>query len=154
MEPLLQLKAITVWNPWAWLIGRPFAKKHETRGWYCRHRGQLAIHAAARKTLVDFDEETLAHISRLLGPTWQRDLRTGVVVSVVDMVGCHRTEDLQPDPWDFRLGNFGPGRFAWDMANARFLAEPYEIKGRQGLWNVPVEAAQEIMRRLECQSAA
>ncbi len=49
------MKAITLWNPWAyfvWLAGHPdpeiakLGKRIETRSWYTSYRGPLAIHSA------------------------------------------------------------------------------------------------------------
>lgn len=41
------MRAITLWEPWAtlWAGGK---KVHETRSWPTKHRGLLAVHAAAR----------------------------------------------------------------------------------------------------------
>ncbi len=41
------MKAISLWQPWASLVG---IKEIETRSWYTKHRGDLAIHASARFT--------------------------------------------------------------------------------------------------------
>lgn len=51
----MRIKAITLWNPWAFLVmlaGHPdpevakLGKHFETRSWYTTYRGPLAIHAA------------------------------------------------------------------------------------------------------------
>ena len=53
-----EIRAITVWQPWASLLGTPvgtthagrakFAKNYETRSWATDYRGPIAIHAAAK----------------------------------------------------------------------------------------------------------
>jgi hypothetical protein len=58
------IKAITLWNPWAYLValaGHPdpevvkMGKRIETRSWPTKYRGPLAIHAA--KAIPDIAEE-------------------------------------------------------------------------------------------------
>lgn len=38
-------------------------------------------------------------------------------------------------PQEYIFGNFTPGRYAWEFANMKMLAEPVPAKGMQGLWN-------------------
>lgn len=50
-------------------------------------------------------------------------------------------ETLQPlnHRWkldeQWRVGDFGPGRFAWLLGNIRALPVPAPVRGHQGLWN-------------------
>jgi len=39
-----------------------------------------------------------------------------------------------PSKQEFVLGDWTPGRYAWEIANVKMTA-PVPIKGRQGLWN-------------------
>ena len=43
------MKAITIIQPWATLIALG-EKQFETRSWFTKHRGELAIHAGKRST--------------------------------------------------------------------------------------------------------
>lgn len=52
-----QIKALTIWQPWASLLVTPlnpsakrprYAKKYETRSWSTDYRGPIAIHAATK----------------------------------------------------------------------------------------------------------
>ena len=53
-----EMRALTVWQPWASLLGTPvrwtkkgqtiYSKRYETRTWATDYRGTIAIHAAAR----------------------------------------------------------------------------------------------------------
>lgn len=38
-------------------------------------------------------------------------------------------------PEEYILGDFTPGRYAWEFADMKLLAEPVPAKGKQGLWN-------------------
>lgn len=42
---------------------------------------------------------------------------------------------IVPDPREIILGDWTPGRFAWELRNVRELKEPITVKGNQGLWN-------------------
>lgn len=33
------------------------------------------------------------------------------------------------------LGDWAPGRYAWELANVKMLQSPIPVKGKQGLWN-------------------
>ena len=54
----MEIRAITIYQPWASLLGTPirytkagrprFAKNYETRSWSTEWRGEIAIHAAAK----------------------------------------------------------------------------------------------------------
>ena len=33
------------------------------------------------------------------------------------------------------LGDWTPGRYAWELRNIKLLPEPIPAKGQQGLWN-------------------
>lgn len=43
---------------------------------------------------------------------------------------------------EIALGDWTPGRYAWELANVRLLPEPIPIKGKQGLWNWEPEEVQ------------
>lgn len=140
------MKALTLWNPYAHLVGR--SKVHETRSWPTKHRGTLAIHAAACRPYTDFDVRTSDAIARILGSDWRKTLRGGVIVSLVDLVDCIPAWRAPLDPLDQMFGDFGPGRYALTLANVRFLDEPIPVSGRQRLWNVPEDVAAEVLRRV------
>jgi activating signal cointegrator 1 len=137
------IKAITVIQPWAQAIALGF-KKYETRSWSTDYRGPLLIHAAARwtKEEVRFQFELVHHLRCEFGADDPRVLEfeqnpvRGAVVAVAELVACHpitsvcfaftRMEDF--------LGDFTPGRFAWELANVTRLKTPYRCRGYQGLW--------------------
>lgn len=158
---LQPMKAITVWNPWAYLLAI-LAKLYETRSWATNYRGQIAIHAAAMSPHnalagVGFDVIEAMRLaldmerqSTLYGTVCQmEDLPRSSIIATADLIGCHKIGTVMGEAviWrtdtefevisdrEFLLGNFTPGRFAWEFANMQLLAEPIPTKGRQGLWN-------------------
>jgi len=38
------------------------------------------------------------------------------------------------------LGDWTPGRYAWELQNVTFLSDPIPEKGKQGLWNFDVKS--------------
>jgi hypothetical protein len=153
------MKAISLWQPWASAIAVG-AKRIETRSWTTSYRGPLAIHAAKRCILSEFEEfdDDLAWRGALdLGPRlyWlDRILPFGCIVAVCRLTQCLPTEKIpshllhvtQYREWDRdkcygwterQLGNFGPGRFGWILQDVIVLPEPIPCKGHQRLFEVP-----------------
>jgi hypothetical protein len=135
------MKAISLWQPWAslWCSRR---KVHETRHWRCSHRGWLLVHAAKRFE-KDFE---LNHPLRLIlddefGGHWTRDLSTGALIGMVNVVDCQPTQALIGDAAasddDRECGDFAPGRFAWKRDEFRRFDQPIPYRGAQGFFNVP-----------------
>lgn len=94
------MKALTLHQPWASLVPLGF-KTIETRSWATRHRGPIAIHAAARVPSwarplniggfeVDQDNPPGTAPAYLLrGPiNWPYRLPLGCVVATADLVDC------------------------------------------------------------------
>lgn len=118
---LVGLPALSVRQPWAWLIVNGF-KDIENRPRRTRHRGPLLIHAG--KNGSDFTPEVAAWINREHGIRIPDELEGGGLVGVVDLVDCVETH---PSPW------FQPGGFGYVMANPRRL--PFvPCKGQLGLF--------------------
>jgi hypothetical protein len=85
------------------------------------------------------------------------ELPFGAIIATADLIGCYRmvrhggrgissegpgwieTDNGVYEPTDQELmfGNWTPGRYAWEIANVKMLAEPIPYKGMQGLWRMP-----------------
>lgn len=157
------MKALTIWQPWASLIACG-AKKYETRGWPTKYRGPIAIHAAMKDPcklpLIDkpeLEKYTLQEIEAGRCPEWC-DMPTGAIIATADLVDVwhivydHGTnvdkakhihishapyfgDYFVPTEQEMALGDWTPGRYAWELQNVRILPEPIPAKGKQGLWN-------------------
>lgn len=123
-------------------------KRFETRSWQTNYRGPLLICAARRcGDLVTLREITvnLAGIKKtpFIVPREMLEYPRGVALCVVDLREIFRTDDPQLqyfcDEQEQILGDFSPGRFAWELTNVRRFKEPWPVTGRQGLFNVPDE---------------
>lgn len=133
------MKAISLWQPWAslWACGR---KHYETRHWEPKFRGPIAIHAA-KKLCTDIDEELRAICEDEFGGHWAMDLPRGAIIGMGELVRCIKTDGLQVDEEEFAQGNFGPGRFAWELQNRRKLDAPAPFRGHQSIFDWPTTDA-------------
>jgi hypothetical protein len=136
------MKAISLWQPWAslWCSKR---KVHETRHWRCSHRGWLLVHAAKRFETVDLDDRLRLILDHEFGDKWARELPTGALIGMVNVIDCLPTQTLTGDAAasddDRECGDFGPGRFAWKRDEFRRFNQPIPYRGRQGFFNVPAD---------------
>jgi hypothetical protein len=134
---ILQIKAITVQQPWAWCIAAG-VKLVENRTWATNYRGPLAIHAG--KTV---DHESIAMVKNLLVelgviPDLEAKVphphlkATGAVLAVADLTGiCTDSARCRCGPW----AAIGPKH--WRLKDdVQALAEPLPARGAQGLWGL------------------
>ncbi|MFH1186297.1 MAG: ASCH domain-containing protein [Chloroflexota bacterium] len=156
------MKAISLWQPWASAIALG-SKRIETRGWATAYRGPLAIHAA--KLCIKSELRAYSHNPIWKGaldlgsplepcqPLWE-SLPFGAIVAVVRLKQCYPTyaiaehllRERHKRPWDgdglcgwteYSMGDFGPGRFGWLLADVRALPKPIPFRGAQGFFEVP-----------------
>ena len=160
------MKALTIWQPWATLIAIG-AKQYETRGYSTSYRGPIAIHAGAKwnRELIGGQMQAVHILRAKWGVDDPRVLAfeekppLGAIIAVAYLDGCRictrsrilagsemNTDRLSKQERAF--GNFTGGRYAWRLENIGRLSEPYEIKGRQGLWDLPPDAVRELDRRM------
>lgn len=125
------MKALSIRQPWAWLIVNGH-KPVENRTWETFYRGPLLIHAGQGMTHADYE----ACMLFLLGDPRMRNLaellplpeklERGGIVGRAELVSCTR---LHESP--FFVGPFGFG-----LVDARPL--PFQpLKGALGLFSVP-----------------
>jgi hypothetical protein len=136
------LKAVSILQPWAVLI-LAGAKRFETRGWHTAHRGPLAVHAGRRLSRAAralCRREPVAGLLRGAGWPDPDLLPRGVVLGTVELVACRRVEELPPEALtdtERALGDFRPGRWAWEFRDPRLLPLPVAARGRLGIFNLP-----------------
>jgi hypothetical protein len=131
------VRALTICQPWAWAIMYG-PKRYENRGWHTDYLGPLVIHAG-KSTKFMADGMRFLRSLKLDVP---RDLDFGVVLGVVDMLGCVRASTTgsagKPDPFAF-------GPWCHHYANPRRLATPVPCSGRQSFFSVPRDVVAELL---------
>ncbi|KAB2896783.1 MAG: hypothetical protein F9K35_13300 [Burkholderiaceae bacterium] len=140
------MKALSIRQPWAWLILRPdlttpsaregarcFSgiKPVENRTWETMYRGELLIHASQTVTRDDYEacklfllsDERTAHVAMDLPA--REALQVGGIVGRVQLVACTRAHESP----------YFCGPFGWVFDDPQPL--PFKpLKGRLGLFNV------------------
>lgn len=146
-----RMRAASLWQPYAQLS--VLGLKHiETRGWYTKHRGPLAMQAtkARPKELNgieyrgEFWEAFMPYFIEM--PPWtignlgqKGALPMGAIVGTVNIVDCVPIESLYGSAYDTprerAFGDWSEGRFGWIMESPVVFDKPVPIAGKQGLWN-------------------
>ncbi|WP_188194874.1 hypothetical protein [Nonomuraea sp. SYSU D8015] len=134
------MKAVTVWNPWAWAIAANL-KPVENRTRATRHRGEIAIHAGLRWDEAGAWDWRIMEAARSEVPLERDDPRFlfGAVVAVADLVDVTRDAS---SPWA------EPGQVHWLLENVRPLGEPVRCRGWQNVWEVPPEVEAAVLDQL------
>jgi len=145
-----EMKAMTLWQPWATLVAIG-AKRIETRSWSTNYRGPLAIHAAVskkgheaclrepvRSTLEAFHYRSCAA------------LPTGKVIAICELIDILPTEDVRDivENRELAFGDFETGRYAWLLEDVRSLPIAMPATGRQGLWTWDYSDEMPAIRRM------
>lgn len=89
------MKAISVRQPWAWLIVRGH-KDIENRSQRTSHRGPLLIHASITMKKRDYDDAAVYAMERGVTIPPAENLERGGVIGKAEIVDC---VDKSPSPW-------------------------------------------------------
>jgi len=116
---LERLSALSVRQPWAWLIVSGF-KDVENRSWRTNYRGPLLIHAGkSREDMIESDDIEIHY-----GIKIPENLHFGGVIGVVDVFDCQSSHGSN---W------YITGSYAWVLSEPqRLLFRP--CKGALGLF--------------------
>ena len=113
------MKAISVNQPWAWLIVQGF-KDIENRDWATNYRGEVLIHTG-KKLDKDFDYDFWEKVLQRPIP---RDLFQGGVIGKVNIIDC---VDDHHSPFFF-------GKYGFVLAEAQAFETPLPCKGALGFF--------------------
>lgn len=142
------IKAISVLEPWASLIGIIQTKHIETRSWATKYRGPLAIHASKgllpKRELSSLFQNNIEirktfhnHFGQdPLQMDYRQIFKNGMIIATCNLVDiCQISKKNIPAEPERSFGDYTPGRFAWILEDIKPLAEPRPAKGQLGLWN-------------------
>lgn len=132
------MRAITLWQPWATLVAIG-AKEYETRSWKTSYRGPLAIHAALTTKHINLARQNESMQTALLdaGYLITEQIPFGAVIAVVELVDCFPVEQIwhQLSEEEADFGDYGAGRYAWELRLIREVKPYVPVRGRQGIWH-------------------
>jgi len=129
---VIQLKIITIKQPWATLIAAGY-KKYEFRSWKTKYRGPLLIHAGKgidSQAMKRFEDLNLSYPK-------------SKIIALVQLEDCILIDDI----FNSQLLNennkvYGTddkiGLYAWKLSNIENVNINEDIKGRLGLWNIEI----------------
>ena len=151
------LKAISLRQPWASLI--PLGLKHyETRSWKTNYRGKLLICSTLNNP--KHYREYLKIKDELQLPTWdETNFPHGQAHALCELVDCiEMTPEFiaQQSQTEILCGDWQVGRYAWKLENIQPITEPFAVKGKQGLFNIPlttIQAQKELSKLLKTKTA-
>jgi hypothetical protein len=123
------MKALSIMQPWAWLIVNGH-KNIENRSWSTKFRGPVLIHAGrAEDVEASHDLQSGRHpVTGEVQPVMDREWKRGGIVGYAEIDDCVSDSDSE---WFV-------GKFGFVMINARPLAfQP--MRGQLGFFDVPHE---------------
>lgn len=130
--------ALTLWRPWAWAVAHA-RKDIENRRWspVLATGTELAIHAGKRWDLdgAAWIEDTLD-----LAVPREPDDPTGIVAVAIYRGAVRRSSSA----WFV-------GPVGWLLSDVRPLETPVPCRGAQGIWKLPRDVEEAVMRELESQ---
>jgi DNA N-6-adenine-methyltransferase (Dam)/ASCH domain len=138
LQDSFKLKAISLWQPWASLISLGL-KHYETRSWKTNYRGKLLICSTAANSKQH--KEYLKICEQLQLPPWENFLH-GRAIALCDLTDCiEMTPEFieQQSRTEILCGDWQVGRYAWKLENIQPIAEPFAVKGKQGLFDISLE---------------
>lgn len=122
------MKAISIKQPWAWLIANGY-KTVENRKWYTAHRGDILVHASKNQAGMERDLDYVLQRFRIgIDP---EELICGKVLAVASLMACTKEPKERIDQYWHDKGNF-----AWILRNIRQI-DPFDVRGRLNLFEVP-----------------
>ena len=126
------IRGLTIIQPWASYLADG-EKQYETRSWAIGYRGLIAIHAGKSREFIDRSSS----------------YPLGVILAVASLdhiIPTNRlTKGMEISHQERQLGDWSADRFAWKLTQVVKLPKPIEHRGKQGLWFVRQEVAEELM---------
>lgn len=148
------MKALSLDQPYATLaaIG---AKRFETRAWRPSvKKGEVfAIAATLRYSPMMREMEGFEHFKFALRDV-PRPLPVGQIIAIAKIESvistkewtrrhCQRAVLDKYEP-EYCFGDYGPGRWAWELTEVIQLPKPLDCSGMQRMWDVPLGLEAEI----------
>lgn len=155
------MKVISILQPWASLVVLGH-KEIETRSWNTKYRGELLIHASAKKPTKAILAEYAEWVQRFGIHCYQNEsFPHRAIIGKVNLVDTNSTNDftigksnkilepaflfanyssiLEITEQERAFGDYSPGRFGWLLSDRVAFNVPIPAKGQLGLWEYDIE---------------
>ena len=134
MSDFTKLPALSIRQPWAWLILHA-GKDIENRSWKTRFRGKFLIHASKGCTFNDWNEARICYENLMIAGEIstsggaipdRRDLHRGGIVGMAEIVDCTMDTDSEwyMGGWGYVLRNAKPLPFVPCKGSLGFFFPP------------------------------
>jgi hypothetical protein len=150
----LNLKALTIKQPWASLIALG-EKKIETRSWKTNYRGPILIHAGKQVNNWICHQDPYLKVLNKHNIILSSDLPKGELIAKSNLVDCVKMVRLELDDEgkdmisilengkvvldnELKFGDYSTGRYAWILEDIKQI-KPISVKGQLSLWNYNLE---------------
>ncbi len=142
------MRAISLHQPWASAITAGI-KSWETRSWYTTYRGIIIIHAAKTRQWESLiQDEPYRSDLAAAGINNFDDMPRGCAVGVAELTAVLKTGAgmamIDLSDREKRWGNYGPGRWAWQLRFITPFSETIPLRGMQGLFDADIAMLYEI----------
>jgi hypothetical protein len=134
-NPLLGMRALSVRQPWAWLILHA-GKDIENRNWRTNFRGRVLVHASKGMTSMEYESAAMfltTCIPRDIILPAPSELQRGGIIGAVDITGCFVKHH---SPWftgfyGFALANPEPLEFIPCRGDLSFFRPSLKAKSEK-----------------------
>lgn len=132
------MKVLSMWDPWATLLCLE-EKRYETRSWSLKHFGWHLIHVSQK---IDWDSVEQPQFKSVLRKHFGNQIGEGLertrghIIGAAYFKACYHTEHIRDriSAQERAFGDYGDGRFAWEIAKAVRFLHPRPAKGALYLW--------------------
>ncbi len=134
------MKALSLTQPWAQLVVMG-EKEFETRSWRTGYTERIAIHASKRFPRAAKDQMGHPYYRGALPGYTSLGIPLGAIIGTVEIVYMMRTEEIAKtlSEKEIAFGDYGLGRWAWELKEPEMFDSPIPCRGHLGMWNVPEE---------------
>jgi hypothetical protein len=157
---VLPARMVTLTQPWASLVANGH-KRHETRSLTTTWRGPLVIHAA-KGFPADLPRGFCAELCRrpefaaALDGRQLDDLPLGSVVALGMLTEVAPTAETDADVLarEGAFGDYGPGRYAWAVADVEPIEPAIPCSGARGLRRLPADVQRALAEHLAAKAGS
>ena len=131
------MKVLTIQEPYATFIMHG-TKKIETRSWKTKYRGEIYIHAGkSKKFLKRIHNNKVLKLLENIGLNYGNIICKAELIDCVYMTKAFIDKVKSENNYEYILGEYAVGRYAWILQNVQKLNQKIHAKGKLNIWTYP-----------------